>query len=138
MGRHLTFRQLQTQKGWPHSRQWTGKLVKERKIPAPKKRPGGSINVWDETEWDNFQNTFVRALPQSIQLALTTALTEALTTSSIDGIVAAIKQLRAVLESEGATASDVVVTLKASLASTTKAASEVRPFHEKFGDVLPD
>jgi len=25
-----------------------------------------------------------------------------------------------------------------SLTGTTKAASEVRPFHEKFGDVLPD
>src|SRR5215471_20144505 len=90
VGRHLTFRQLQTQKGWPHSRQWTGKLVKERKIPAPKKRPGGSINVWDEAEWDAFQHSFVSAFPQSIQFALTNALTEALTASSIDGIVAAV------------------------------------------------
>ena len=49
MGRLLTFRQLQTQKGWPHSRQWTSKLAKQGKIPAPRKRPGGSINgaeIW--------------------------------------------------------------------------------------------
>lgn len=125
MGRLLTFRQLRTEKGWPHSRQWTGKLVKERKIPAPKKRPGGSINVWDETEWDNFQDTFVRALPQAIQFALTTALVEALSTTSIDSIVAAIGQLRAVLESEGAAASDVVVSLKAGPPTSTQTANEI-------------
>jgi hypothetical protein len=125
VGRLLTFRQLRAEKGWPHSRQWTGKLVKERKIPAPKKRPGGSINVWDETEWDNFQNTFVRALPQSIQFALNAALVEALSTTSIDSIVAAIGQLRAVLESEGAAASDVVVSLKASLPASTQTTSEI-------------
>ena len=125
MGRLLTFRQLRTEKGWPHSRQWTGKLVKERKIPAPKKRPCGSINVWDETEWDNFQNTFVRALPQAIQFALTTALVEALSTTSIGSIVAAIGQLRAVLESEGAAASDVVVSLKASPPTSTQTANEI-------------
>jgi len=125
VGRLLTFRQLRTEKGWPHSRQWTGKLVKERKIPAPRKRPGGSINVWDETEWDAFQHSFVSAFPLPIQLALTAALIEALASASIDGVMAAVGQMRAVLEQEGATAGDVVVTLKASLASTTEAASEV-------------
>jgi hypothetical protein len=124
MGRLLTFRQLRTEKGWPHSRQWTGKLVKEKKIPAPKKRPGGSVNVWDETEWNDFQDTFVRALPQPVQLALTAALTEALSATSIDGIVAAIGQLRTILESEGAAANDVVVNLKARLPAPIQAASE--------------
>jgi len=121
-GRYLTLHQLQAEKGWPHSRQWTGKLVKKRKIPSPKKRPdGGSLNVWDEDEWDAFQATFVSAFPQSAQVALTTTLIEALSTDSIDGVVAAIAQLRVILEHEGATASDVVVSLKARLTASQAA-----------------
>jgi len=50
---------------------------------------------------------------------------EALSTASIDNIVAAIGQLRAVLESEGAAASDIVVSLKASPPTSTRAASEI-------------
>jgi len=116
MGRQLTFRQLGTIKGWPHSRQWTDKLVKAKKVPPPKKRPGGgAINVWDETEWDIYQGTFVSAFPPPAFLALTAALIDALSTTSIDGILNAIERLRAILEQEGAAASDVVVTLKASL-----------------------
>ena len=128
MGRLLTFRQLQTEKGWPHSRQWTGELVKQRKIPAPKKRPSSGTNqvrnVWDEDEWDAFQDTFVRTLPPPVQFALTAALIKALSTTSIDGIVTAISQLRTVLESEGATASDVVVSLKARLPASTQVLNE--------------
>ena len=116
MGRQLTFRQLGTIKGWPHSRQWTDKLVKAKKVPPPKKRPGGgAINVWDETEWDIYQGTFVSAFAPPAFLALTAALIDALSTTSIDGILNAIERLRAILEQEGAAASDVVVTLKASL-----------------------
>src|SRR5262249_10758131 len=124
MGRLLTFRQLQTQKGWPHSRQWTSKLAKQGKIPAPRKRPGGSINVWDESIWDSFQDSFVSSLPQPAQVALTTTLIEALSTTSIDGVVNAVERLRAILDHEGAAASDVVVSLKPSLPAPTQVPSE--------------
>jgi len=125
MGRQLTFRQLGTIKGWPHSRQWTDKLVKAKKVPPPKKRPGGgAINVWDETEWDIYQGTFVSAFAPPAFLALTAALIDALSTTSIDGILNAIERLRAILEQEGAAASDVVVTLKASLTASKQATSE--------------
>jgi hypothetical protein len=124
MGRHLTFKQLRTEKGWPHSRQWTNSLVRAKKIPAPKKRPGGSVNVWDETEWDAYQDTFVRVIPQPIQFALTAALVEAISSTSIDTIVESVGQFRTILEREGATANDVIVGLKASLA-TKQAAAEV-------------
>lgn len=55
MGRKLTFKDLQTKKGWPYSRQHTHELVKEGKCPAPEKRPGGGLlNLWDESEWDAY------------------------------------------------------------------------------------
>ena len=73
---------------------------------------------------ESVQDTFVRALPQPVQLALTAALTEALSATSIDGIVAAIGQLRTILESEGAAANDVVVNLKARRPAPIQAASE--------------
>ena len=80
--------------------------------------------MWDEDEWDAFQDTFVRTLPPPVQFALTAALIKALSTTSIDGIVTAISQLRTVLESEGATASDVVVSLKARLPASTQVVNE--------------
>lgn len=113
MGRLLTFHRLGAIKGWPHSRQWTDKLVKAGKVPPPKKRPGGgSLNLWDEDEWDAYQNTFVPVLPPPASVALTAALIDALSTDSIDAIVAAIGTMRAALEREGAAADDVVVLLK--------------------------
>jgi hypothetical protein len=126
MGCQLTYRQLQTKKGWPHSRQWTHKLAKAGKIPAPRKRPsGGSLNFWDEDEWDAYYASFIPTFPQPAQFALTTTLIEALSTTSIDGIVNAVERLRAILEHEGAATNDVVVTLKASLSAPTQAPSEV-------------
>jgi hypothetical protein len=127
MGRKLTFRQLRVEKGWPHSRQWTNKLVKKGKMPAPKRRPdGGLLNLWDEDEFDAYYTTFVSAYRAPISIALTECLVEALSSSSIDGIVVAINRLRAALESEGAAAGDVVVSLKASLRAPapTRASSE--------------
>ena len=118
MGRLLTFRQLGTVKGWPYSRQYTDKLVKAGKVPPPKKRPGGgTLNLWDEDEWDAYYGTFVSVLPLPVCLALTEPLVDALSTDSIEGIVAAIDMLRAALEREGAVPTDVVVTLKRSTAA---------------------
>jgi hypothetical protein len=115
MGRLLTFRQLQTVKGWPHSRQYTSKLVRDKKIPAPVKRPsGGLLNLWDEEVWDAFTRTFFGSQSQPLSLELTLALADALSTDSIDGVVAAVARMRDALAHEGATPSDVVVRLKAS------------------------
>jgi hypothetical protein len=59
MSRKLTFKQLKVEKGWPYSRQYTHRLIREGKIPRPKKRPdGGAINLWDEAEIDAFFATF--------------------------------------------------------------------------------
>jgi hypothetical protein len=113
VGRLLKFRELKSEKGWPHSRQYTSKLVKAGKIPPPRKRPGGgSLNLWDEDEWDAYQGTFVSVLPPPDCLTLTESLVDALSADSVEGIVAAIKRLRAALGREGGTPSDVVVTLK--------------------------
>jgi hypothetical protein len=126
VGRLLTFQQLGAVKGWPHSRQWTDKLVKAGKVPPPKKRPGGgSLNLWDEDEWDAYQGTFVPVAPPPASVALTPALIDALSTDSIDAIVAAIGTMRAAVEREGAAPSDVVVTLKERPAAVDRAAREV-------------
>jgi len=105
--RLLTFRELKAEKGWPHSRQYTAKLVKDGKIPAPKKRPGGgSINLWDEGEWDEYQSTFAS------DLTLTAILIDVLAANSVDTIVAGIGKLRTAIEGEGAVLSDIIVMLK--------------------------
>ena len=105
--RLLTFRELKSVKGWPHSRQYTSKLVKDGKIPAPKKRSGGgSINLWDEGEWDEYQSTF------ATDLTLTAMLINVLAANSDDAIVAGIGKLRTVIEGEGAVLSDIIVMLK--------------------------
>ena len=110
--RWLTFRQLK-ERGWPHSRQWTDKLVRARKIPGPKKRPGGgTLNLWDEDEWSAFTATFVSTHPAPASITLTDCLVDALSTDSVEDIVAAIGQLRTALEREGANPNDIVVTLK--------------------------
>jgi hypothetical protein len=68
VARFLTFQQLRSEKGWPHSRQHTHRLAKAGKIPAPRKRPdGGSRNLWIESEWDAFCDTFVSAHPAPTQ-----------------------------------------------------------------------
>ncbi len=55
----LTFKDLKNQKKWPYSRQHTKRLVDGGKMPRPKKRPGGgSLNLWDEEEWDAYYATF--------------------------------------------------------------------------------
>jgi len=115
MGRRLTFRQLQAEKGWPHSRQWTSKLAKKGKIPPPEKRPGAgpqATNTWDEDVWDAFTGTFVSAHPQPVGPELTQVLAQALASTSIDAIVTAMTTMRAVIEREGANPSDLIVTLK--------------------------
>jgi len=105
--RLLTFRELKSVKGWPHSRQYTSKLVKDGKIPVPKKRPGGgSLNVWSEAEWDAFQNTFTS------DLTLTAMLIVVLTSTTTDTIIAGVERLRTAIEGEGAVPSDVIVMLK--------------------------
>src|SRR5262249_40624688 len=107
MSRMLTFRELKTEKGWPHSRQYTNQLVKRGKIPAPKKRPGGgSLNLWLESEWDQYQSKFAS------DLTLATMLANLLSTNSIDVIVAGVGKLRAAIEREGAVPSDIIVMLK--------------------------
>jgi hypothetical protein len=59
MPRWLTFKDLKTKKNWPYSRQHTKRLVDARKMPRPKKRPGGGLlNLWDEDEWDAYYATF--------------------------------------------------------------------------------
>jgi len=105
--RLLTFRELKAEKGWPHSRQYTAKLVKDGKIPAPKKRPGGgSVNLWAEDEWDEYYSTF------TTDLTLTAMLIDALSANSIDAIVVGIGKLRTAIEHEGAVPADVIVMLK--------------------------
>ena len=93
-------------------------MVKDGKAPPPKKRPGGNTNLWDEDEWIAFYDTFTSIYPQPASFDLTAALVDALSTTSIDGIVSSISTLRAVLEREGASPNDVVVTLKERSATT--------------------
>jgi hypothetical protein len=118
--RLLTFRELKAEKGWPHSRQYTAKLVKDGKIPAPRKRPGGgAINVWIEREWDQFQSTFAS------DRTLTAMLIDVLAANSVDAIVAGVAKLRTAIEREGAVASDIIVMLKERPAAANQAAREV-------------
>jgi hypothetical protein len=125
VGRLLTFNQLKITKGWPHSRQYTNKLVREKRMPPPKKRPGGgALNLWDEDEWDAYYATFASVLPPPICLTLTEALVDALSADSVGGIVAAIDRLRAALEREGAAPNDVIVTVKKRSAAVGHAARE--------------
>ena len=125
MGRLLTFHQLRTEKGWPHSRQHTERLAKAGKIPPPKKRPGGGLlNLWDEDAWDAFIGTFVSVLPPPVCLTLTKALVDALSANSVGEIVAAIDRLRAALEREGAAPNDVIVTVKERSAAVGHAVRE--------------
>src|SRR5262245_46114860 len=98
MARLLTFQQLRAEKGWPHSRQYTTKLVRERKIPSPKKRPGGRRNLWDEGEWDSYVRSFPKA---TVGLELTTLLVDVLTATDSDEIVSAVHMLNAAIEREG-------------------------------------
>jgi hypothetical protein len=54
-GRVLTLKQLQ-ENGWlPYGRQHVSRLVKDGKLPAPRKAyPGGRTNVWDADELGAF------------------------------------------------------------------------------------
>ena len=55
----LTFKDLRNKKKWPYSHQHTKRLVDAGKMPRPKKRPGGgSLNLWDEEEFDAYYATF--------------------------------------------------------------------------------
>jgi hypothetical protein len=107
MSRMLTFRELKSKKGWPHSRQYTTTLVKAGKVPPPRKRlGGGSINLWVESEWDQFQSTF------AADVTLTAASIDVLTATTTDAIIAAVNRLRSAIEHEGAVPSDIIVTLR--------------------------
>jgi hypothetical protein len=55
MTRGWTLKQLQESGRLPYGRQHVSRLVKEGKLPAPRKAyPGGRVNVWDADELEPF------------------------------------------------------------------------------------
>ena len=125
MGRLLTFNQLKIKKGWPHSRQYTNKLVQEKRIPPPKKRPGGGVA--QSLGRGRVGRVTTPRSPAYFRLPsapLTEALVDALSADSVGGIVAAIDRLRAALEREGAAPTDVIVTVKERSAAVGHAVRE--------------
>jgi hypothetical protein len=71
--RWLTFKDLKA-RGWPYSRQHTGRLVNTGMMPRPKKRPGGgSLNLWDEAEFDAYYATFQTAVTSQTESDMRTA-----------------------------------------------------------------
>ena len=72
----LTFKDLKIKKNWPYSRQHTKRLVDAGAIPRPKKRPGGgSLNLWDEEEWDAYYATFKPTASNQTEFDMQTAPT---------------------------------------------------------------
>ena len=64
MGQHrlLTFPQLESDKGIPHSRQWINDLIRRGIFPRPVKTPGGGqVNLWVEAEIDAYIETMMHA-----------------------------------------------------------------------------
>jgi hypothetical protein len=47
-----TFKTLKSERGWPYSRQHTQWLIKAKRFPAPRKAPGGVLNIWTDEDID--------------------------------------------------------------------------------------